>query len=108
MGVDPPNGQTYARAATERFIHERSKAGTLVGAPVTAFDDATAIDLLTYSLADGPDTDHDGHASNFSINERTGQITLSARGARAPLNAEADSTDARPPRDSLLCHGQGH
>ena len=80
------------RATTERFIHERSPAGTRVGAPVTAFDDATAIDLLTYSLADGPDdTEHDGHASNFSIDKRTGQITVSARGARAPLDAEAAS-----------------
>ena len=76
--------------ATERFIHERSKAGTRVGAPVTAFDDATAIDLLTYSLADGPLLAHDGHASNFSINERTGQITLSARGAR---ELDAEETD---------------
>ena len=89
LGVSAPSGQMYARVATERFIHERSKAGTRVGAPVTAFDDATAIDLLTYSLADGP-TNAVGHASNFSIHEGTGQITLSARGARA-LNAEAAS-----------------
>ena len=90
LGVSPLGDETYARVATERFIHERSTAGTRVGAPVTAFDDATAIDLLTYSLADGPEAVHDGHASNFSIDERTGQITLSARGARA-LNAEADT-----------------
>ena len=82
-------GNPIVRDTTERFIHEGSKAGTLVGAPVTAFDDATAIDLLTYSLADGP-AEATGHASNFSINVRTGQITLSARGARA---LDADVAD---------------
>ena len=34
---------------TERFILENSPAGTKVGAPVTAFDDATRIDKLGYS-----------------------------------------------------------
>ena len=95
LGVAADTGD-FARGATERFIHERSKAGTRVGAPVTAFDDATAIDLLTYSLADGP-TAATGHASNFSINVRTGQITVSARGARAPLDAEAAENSAGHP-----------
>ena len=41
------------RTTTERFVRENSPAGTNVGAPVTAFDDATRIDELGYSLSDG-------------------------------------------------------
>ena len=77
-----------ARASTERFIRENSPAGTNVGAPVTAFDDATAIDLLTYSLRDT--TPGDDHAGNFRINPRTGQITV-APGAM--LNADVAASD---------------
>ena len=74
----------YARLNTERFIPENSPAGTPVGAPVTAFDDATGLDVLTYSLSDT--TDASGHANSFNIDPATGQITVSAS---ARLNAEA-------------------
>ena len=66
----------YARRNTERFIHENSHAGTRVGAPVTAFDDATDIEVLTYSLS-GASADVD----YFNIDPVTGQITVAA-GAR--------------------------
>ena len=65
----------YARLSTERFILENSPAGTKVGAPVTAFDDATRIDKLGYSLADR-DADAAGGADNFRIDLKTGQITV--------------------------------
>ena len=77
----------YARLNTERFILENSPAGTKVGAPVTAFDDATRIDKLGYSLADR-DTDADGHADRFRIHLRTGQITVAPG---AVLDAEGDT-----------------
>ena len=51
-----------SRNATNRYIDENSPAGTFVGAPVTAFDDATTLDILTYSLFDdeaSPGTDDD-------------------------------------------------
>ena len=83
-------GNPIVRDTTERFIHEGSKAGTRVGAPVTAFDDATAIDVLTYSLSNTITAS--GHAGNFGIDEKTGQITLSANGARE-LDADADEDD---------------
>ena len=99
-----------ARGSTDRFISETAAAGTPVGAPVTAFDDATDIEVITYSLrdpagdgtptADGPDADDDsdgnpdtpaesdGHAMSFEIDVVTGQITV---GAAAML--DADGTD---------------
>ena len=83
------NDAVYARLSTERFILENSPAGTKVGAPVTAFDDATRIDELGYSIADGVladgNTPGTGHADNFRIDLKTGQITV-APGAR--LDAE--------------------
>ena len=69
-----------ARTETERFVHENSPAGTRVGAPVTAFDDATDIEVLTYSLSGAS-----GDVDNFNIDPVTGQITVAA-GAR--LNAD--------------------
>ena len=79
-----------ARTETARFILENSPAGTKVGAPVTAFDDATRIDELGYSMADGTigndgSTPATGHADRFRIDLKTGQITV-APGAR--LDAE--------------------
>ena len=44
---------TQGRTDTDRFIPETAAAGTRVGAPVTAFDDKTDIEVLTYSLRDG-------------------------------------------------------
>ena len=73
-------GNAIARTATERFIHENSPAGTRVGAPVTAFDDDTDIEVLTYSLS-GASADVD----NFNIDPVTGQITVAAG---AKLNAD--------------------
>ena len=69
-----------ARTETERFIHENSPAGTRVGAPVTAFDDKSDIEVLTYSLS-GASADVD----NFNIDPVTGQITVAAG---AKLNAD--------------------
>ena len=82
--TDPPAPE---RTETERFILENSPAGTRVGAPVTAFDDATVIEVLTYSLSDTEDGT--GHARSFSIDPVTGQITVSAA---ARLNAEAQTS----------------
>ena len=94
------------RGVTDRFIPEIAAAGTRVGAPVTAFDDKTDIEVITYSLrdADGStspngvasdddgNTDtprhNDGHAASFDIDPETGQITV---GASAML--DADGTD---------------
>ena len=91
-------GSTEERDTTDRFISEIAAAGDNVGAPVTAFDDNTEIEVLTYSLRDsgaaaGADDDsniftpahRDGHAASFNINETTGQITVSDR---ARLNAD--------------------
>ena len=61
---------------------------------MTAFDDPTVIEVLTYSLSDGP-TDAVGHARSFNIDPVTGQITVSAA---ARLNAEAQlTTDVNNP-----------
>ena len=97
-------GTSPGRTTTDRFISEAAGAGTNVGAAVTAFDDATEIEVITYSLRDpagttggntdgedddtNPDTpsESDGHAASFNIHEKTGQITVSAR---AMLDAEA-------------------
>ena len=94
------------RGLTDRFIPETAAAGARVGAPVTAFDDKTDIEVITYSLrdADGAtegngvtmDDDgnsdtprhNDGHAASFDIDAKTGQITV---GAGAML--DADGTD---------------
>ena len=102
---------TIVRDDTDRFISETAAAGTRVGAPVTAFDDRTDIEVITYSLRDDPDSDtrhsgstavavdglndsdnnpdtpmhNDGHAASFNIDEVTGQITVSAS---AMLNAD--------------------
>ena len=107
IGGDSPTATapTQGRTTTDRFISEDAAADTVVGPRVTAFDDATEIEVLTYSLrdpagADGadntdmnddddnPDTPSasDGHADSFDIHEKTGQITVSAR---ATLDAEA-------------------
>ena len=81
---DPPAGDdVYTRETTERFIHEGAPAGTRVGAPVTAFDDATDIEVLTYSLSGAR-----GHVDSFNIDPVTGQITVSAA---ARLNADVAS-----------------
>ena len=71
----------YARRITERFIHENSPSGTRVGAPVTAFDDKSDIEVLTYSLS-GARADVD----KFNIDPVTGQITVAAG---AMLDADA-------------------
>ena len=94
------------RGDTDRFIPETAAAGTNVGAPVTAFDDKTEVEIITYSLRDadggtspnGATSDddgnsdtpahNDGHAASFDIDAETGQITVSA-GARL----DADGTD---------------
>ena len=99
LGRDPDTPTTgtplYARLSTERFIFENSTPETKVGAPVTAFDDDTDIEVLTYSLrdtltGDGNSSDgnsdndpntpsvRDGHSSSFNIDPATGQITVSA------------------------------
>ena len=89
LAADTPNDTPlYARGTTERFIPEDSPAGTDVGAPVTAFDDARSIDILTYSLRDT--TAGSGHAADFDIDPATGQITVSAS---ADLNADVGATD---------------
>ena len=75
-------GTTINRDLTRRYIPENSPAGTPVGAPVTAFDDERSIDVITYSLSDGPSTDTDAGVSNdhtkFAIDPATGQITVAA------------------------------
>ena len=94
------------RGVTDRFIPETAAAEARVGAPVTAFDDKTDIEVITYSLRDadgategnGVTTDdddntdtprhNDGHAASFDIDAKTGQITV---GAGAML--DADGTD---------------
>ena len=64
------------RITTSRYIPENSPAGTPVGAPVTAFDDETSIDVITYELSDTvPDSNH---KRSFGINPATGQITVAA------------------------------
>ena len=91
------------RDATDRFIPETAAAGTKVGAPVTAFDDDTALEEITYSLRDGPtqvtaDNDNDqdtprhndGQAMEFNIDVVTGQITVSAMAA---LDADGEGTN---------------
>lgn len=90
-------GNAIVRTGTDRFISETAAAGTNVGAPVTAFDDRTDIEVITYSLRDdedpladsdtNPDTpsESDGHADSFNIDEVTGQITVSDS---AMLNAD--------------------
>ena len=54
IGGDSPTAEmpTDGRTTTDRFISEGEPAGTDVGARVTAFDDATEIEVLTYSLRD--------------------------------------------------------
>ena len=89
MGGAPIN-----RMTTRRYIPENSPAGTEVGALVTAFDDETSIDVITYSLLAGAstsqttDVDNNGH-TKFVINPATGQIMV-ASGARF------DRTDDTP------------
>ena len=112
IGVDQPTvaNPTQGRMATDRFIPETAAAGTNVGAPVTAFDDDTDIEVITYSLRDpegsatgngdevdndsDPDTsdERDGHALSFDIHEKTGQITVSDRAV-----LDADAMDATNP-----------
>ena len=94
IGVDSPTTvePTGGRTATDRFIPETAAAETPVGAPVTAFDDKTDIEVITYSLRDGADQvavnndgdpntplHNDGHAASFDIHAETGQIMVSAR-----------------------------
>ena len=115
IGVNGPTGAapTQGREFTDRFIPEIAAAGTRVGAPVTAFDDKTDIEVITYSLrdADGSESPNgvasdddgntdtprhnDGHAASFDIDAKTGQITV---GARAMLNADGtpSATDPNP------------
>ena len=115
-------GKAIARLATDRFIHETAAAETPVGAPVTAFDDATDIEVITYSLRDpagtgtntdgedddgNPDTSSasDGHADSFNIDEVTGQITVSANAV-----LDADATGATNPYIVVVraVDGDGH
>ena len=115
IGVNGPTGAapTQGREVTDRFIPEIAAAGTRVGAPVTAFDDKTDIEVITYSLrdADGSESPNgvasdddgntdtprhnDGHAASFDIDAKTGQITV---GASAMLNADGtpSATDPNP------------
>ena len=98
-------GDAIVRIDTDRFISETALAGDRVGAPVTAFDDRTDIEVITYSLRDdeeppaesdsNPDTPmhNDGHAASFNIDEVTGQITVSAS---ATLNADGTPTTESP------------
>ena len=105
-GVTTPSPD---RTQTDRFISEGAAAGAPVGAPVTAFDDATEIEVITYSLRDpagasgtdntdgnndddNPDTPSasDGHAASFNIHATTGQITVSDG---AMLNADTGGTN---------------
>ena len=94
IGVNGPTeaAPTQGREVTDRFIPETATAGTRVGAPVTAFDDKTDIEVITYLLRDGnaqvnenddgnSDTpiENDGHAASFDIDTETGQITVSVR-----------------------------
>ena len=90
LGIAIPPGETAARATTERFVDENSPAGTKVGAPVTAFDDATRIDKLGYSLSDGDEETDAGDAKKFRIDVKTGQITV-APGARLDADVEDDA-----------------
>ena len=99
-------GDAIVRDDTDRFILETAAAGDRVGAPVTAFDDESDIEVLTYSLLDdeaspvdsdtNPDTpsESDGHAASFDIHEVTGQITVSAS---AMLDADAETPTADSP-----------
>ena len=121
-------GNDIVRGATDRFIPETAAAGTNVGAPVTAFDDKTDIEVLTYSLLDpvgtsgtdntdgndddtNPDTpsESDGHAASFDIDEVTGQITV---GAGAELDADAQTPTADNPNPYTVVvravDGDGH
>ena len=113
IGVNGPTGAapTQGREVTDRFIPEIAAAGTRVGAPVTAFDDKTDIEVITYSLrdADGSESPNgvasdddgntdtprhnDGHAASFDIDAKTGQITV---GARAMLNADGTPSASDP------------
>ena len=108
IGGDGPTATapTQGRTTTDRFISEAAAAGTNVGPRVTAFDDATDVEVITYSLRDpagatgdntdgnndddNPDTpsESDGHAASFDIHEKTGQITVSASAM-----LDADGTD---------------
>ena len=74
-------GDAPRREVTVRYVRETASAGTTVGAPVTAFDDDTDIDLLTYSLV-GVDR------ADFNIHPKTGQLTVSPK---ANLEADGDS-----------------
>ena len=97
------------RTTTDRFIHETAGAGTDVGARVTAFDDKSDIEVLTYSLRDAraqvaadnddnPDTPshNDGHAASFDIDEESGQITVSAK-AKLDADRVTNGTSSNPP-----------
>ncbi len=88
LGVGTPTDGVFplTRVATNRYVAENAPAGTLVGAPVTAFDDATTLDILTYSLFDNETDDSDtnantpanmdGHSTHFDIDPATGQIMV--------------------------------
>ena len=70
--VDPVNdAPAFAAAPAERTVSEQAKAGDDVGAALTATD--VDGDTLTYGLTDAA-------ASDFEIDEQTGQITV-AEGA---------------------------
>ena len=130
IGVNGPTSTdpTLGRTDTDRFIPETAAAGTRVGAPVTAFDDKTDIEVLTYSLRDGDgdtppngvasdddgNTDtpvhNDGHAASFDIDAKTGQITV---GASAMLDADGtdgDGAGATNPYNVVVrvVDGDGH
>ena len=71
------NPPRYSGSQTTRTVEENAPAGTNVGGPVTAIDDAN--DRLTYRLG-GTDV------AMFSIGASTGQIQT-----RVPLDHESDS-----------------
>ena len=74
---DPEGADAAAKAIAKREVAENTKAGTAIGAPVTATD-ADSADVLTYTLSGSGDDDE-----LFDIDWATGQIMT-----KSPLNVE--------------------
>ena len=72
-------GTAIDRDDTRRYIPENSPAGTFVGAPVTAFDDETSIDVITYSLSAG--------TRNLAGKPCSGRCILTVRPTQARLGS---------------------